>query len=173
MTIREIGNSIFDLGVSVVTWMLEAIVLFVRFEWLDLGILQAIALLAVLVSYFTSRAKKDAEYVEDVVDVMVHGVKGVGEYEKNRENMADDIAYLRRVEKSGIQYYLYKGLALISICVVAFLIGYSLSNLNADRGVQWAVISAIAYLLRCYWFRHDVRKSLKMNDLSELENEKI
>jgi hypothetical protein len=172
MTIREIGNSIFDLFVSVVTWMLEAIVLFVRFEWLDLGILQAIALLAVLVSYFTSRAKKDAEYVEDVVDVMVHGVIGVGQYERNREDMADDIAYLRRVEKSGIQYYFYKGLVLISICLVAFVIGYGLTENNADRGVQWAVISAIAYLLRCYWFRHDVRESLKREGLSELKNER-
>ena len=161
MSIRELGQKIVELVESLATWILEGIALFVRFDWLDLSILQAIVLVSVIVWYLTSRADKDADYIQNTVSIMKHGDK------EEQSLYADDIEYLRRVEKSGFQYYFYKGLKLIGLCALAWFIGYGLTEYNADRGVQWMIIATILYCIRLSMFKSDVRETLKMNDLRE------
>ena len=161
MSVRELGQKIVELVESFAEWGVEGIALFVRFDWLDLSILQAIVLVSVIVWYLFSRAEQDADYIQAVGSTMKHGDK------EEQSLYADDIEYLRRVEKSGFQFYFYKGLKLIGLWALAWFIGYGLTEYNADRGVQWMIIVTILYCLRLNAFKSDVRETLKMNDLRE------
>ena len=162
MSIRELGQKIVELFESFAEWAVEGIALFVRFDWLDLSILQAIVLVSVIVWYLSSRADKDADYIQAVVSTMKHGDK------EEQSLYAEDIEYLRRVEKSGFQFYFYKGLKLIGLCALAWFIGYGLTENNADRGVQWMIIATILYCFRLFAFKSDVRGTLEKNDLNKV-----
>ena len=162
MSIRELGQNLMSLLESLVEWAFEAIILFVRFEWLDLGILQAIVLVSVIVWYLSSRADQDADFIQNTVSTMKHSDK------EEQSLYAEDIEYLRRVEKSGFQFYFYKGLKLIGLCALAWFIGYALTENNADRGVQWMIIATIFYVFRLIAFKSDVRGTLKKNDLNKV-----
>ena len=91
MSVRELGQKIVELVESFAEWGVEGIALFVRFDWLDLSILQAIVLVSVIVWYLFSRAEQDADYIQAVVSTMKHGDK------EEQSLYADDIEYLRRV----------------------------------------------------------------------------
>lgn len=162
LTVRELINYLSENVIVAAEWLVEwaiqAIVLFLDFTWLDLGIFQAVALLAVIAWYIISRTLKDEAYVEDVLEIM----RNASEEEKSL--YAKDIEYLRRVEKSGIKFYFYKGLKLLGLCILAWFIGYALTENNADRGVQWVMITALYYWFRCNDFRDYVRRRLERFD---------